>query len=80
MYNGDYNNLSFVSNDNTIVSIGDLIAGDNQGRGITIQANKIGRATITVNNNNDSNYAHISKSIVVKVISSPYNCVIKKGK
>lgn len=80
LYNGDYNNLSFVSNDNTIVSIGDLIAGDNQGRGITIQANKIGRATITVNNNNDSNYAHISKSIVVKVISSPYNCAIKKGK
>ena len=80
LYNGDYSNLSFVSNDNTIVSIGDLIAGDNQGRGITIQANKIGRAMITVNNNNDSNYAHISKSIVVKVISSPYNCVIKKGK
>lgn len=80
LYNGDYNKLSFVSNNNAIVSIGDLIVGDSQGRGITVQANKIGRATITVNNNNDSNYAYTLKSIIVEVVSSPQNCVIKKGK
>lgn len=80
LYNGDYSKLSFVSNNNAIVSIGDLIVGDSQGRGITVQANKIGRATITINNNNDSNYAHTSKSIIVEVVSSPQNCVIKKGK
>ena len=80
LYNGDYDKLSFISNDDTIISIGDLVVGDGQGRGFVVQANKIGRTTITINNYNDNNYSDISKSITIEVILSPWNCSIKKGK
>ena len=80
LYNGDYDKLSFISNDDAVISIGDLVVGDGQGRGFTVQANKIGRTTITINNYDDNNYSDISKSITIEVILSPWNCAIKKGK